>query len=251
MKFLTNLSLVRNHNLKTLSITLGVLLMIGLACGGSSKPAPSEYVGFWTGADGTTITIRADGGADYKSSNTSISGGGLEIDEAGKTLKITFASLGPSFTIDKAPDGNQMTLSGVVYKKGGVAATLEMPAEPELQELAKATMKDFDGAVQSGDFTGFYKKLAKKFQDQSSPDKLKDAFKVFVDNKDDFDLKSVFTMKATFEPSPTFEPIGDEKALSLTGSYATSPKKLKFELKYFKEEGAWKLASIRINTADK
>ena len=93
-------------------------MVVGFACGGSSTPPPSGYVGFWTGEDGSTITIRGDGGADYKSGGSSISGGSVTIDEGTKTLKISLAGFGPSYTIDKAPSGNQMTLSNVVYKKG-------------------------------------------------------------------------------------------------------------------------------------
>jgi len=95
-----------------------MLLVVALACGGSKTPPPAGYVGAWTGADGSTITIRGDGSGDYKSGGTSVSGGSVTVDEGAKTMKIAFAGLGPSFTIDKAPSGGQMTLSGVVYKNG-------------------------------------------------------------------------------------------------------------------------------------
>lgn len=119
MKNTINKVLTGRNATVSLILVLGIFFVVGFACGGSSTPPPSQYVGFWTGEDGSTITIRGDGGADYKFGGTSISGGSATIDESAKTLKISFASLGPSFTIDKAPSGNQMTLSGVVYKKGG------------------------------------------------------------------------------------------------------------------------------------
>src|SRR5438874_12714987 len=103
----------------SLLLVFGIFFVLGFACGGGSKPAPPEYVGAWTGDDGSTIAIRADGSGDYKLGATSISGGSADIDPSAKTLSIKFASLGPSFTIDKPPSGNQMTLSGVVYKKAG------------------------------------------------------------------------------------------------------------------------------------
>ena len=248
MKLPANRSLIGGNSV-TLVIVAGVFLLLSIACGGSGTPPPSQYVGFWTGADGTTITIRSDGTADYKSSNTTVTGGGIIVDEAAKTLKITFASIGPSFTIDKSPDANQMTLSGVVYKKGGVAAAPEMPTEPELQDLVKTSLLDFNDAVQSGDFTAFHAKVAKKLQEQKTPDEMKEVFKVFVDGKEHFNLKSSISgMKATFEPSPTFEPFGDDKVLVLKGSYPTTPKKLGFQLKYLKEDGSWKVFGIYVDT---
>ena len=101
-----------------LLLSLSALLVVALACGGSKTPPPAAYVGAWTGADGSTITVRGDGSGDYKSGGTSVTGGSVTIDEGAKTMKIAFAGLGPSFTIDKAPAGGQMTLSGVVYKNG-------------------------------------------------------------------------------------------------------------------------------------
>ena len=74
----------------SLFLALGILLIVGLGCG-SSTPAPPAYVGFWQGEDGSTITIRADGGADYKSGGTSVTGGGVTVDEGAKTLKISMA----------------------------------------------------------------------------------------------------------------------------------------------------------------
>jgi hypothetical protein len=242
-----------NNNHFNLLIALGLLVLVALACRGSGKPAPSEYVGFWTGANGATIEIRANGTGDYDSggsTRTTVSGGTVDINEAEKTLSIKFAGMGPSFKIDKAPDGAQMTLSGVVYKKRGGVASLEMPQDAELQDLARRTMMDLNDAIQSGDFTAFHKTTAKKLQEQKTPEQVKDAFKDFVDNPDKFNFESVSGMKATFEPAPKFEAYGDDQALSLNGSYPTAPKVTKFEFKYFREDGSWKLANIRVRTTD-
>jgi len=243
-----------NKNHLNLMIALCLLLLAALACGGGSgKPAPSEYVGFWTGANGATMEIRANGGGDYDSggsTRTRINGGTVEINEAEKTLSIKYAGMGPSFKIDKAPDGAQMTLSGVVYKKRGGVATLEIPSDAELQDLARTTMMDLNDAIQSGDFNAFHKKIVKKWQEQKTPEQLKAAFKDFVDNPEKFDFKVISEMKATFEPAPKFEPYGDDQALSLKGSYPTAPKVTKFEFKYFKEDGSWKLVNISVRTTD-
>jgi hypothetical protein len=117
-----NQSYFEKQTASSLLLVLGMLVFIGLACG-SKTPPPPQYVGVWSGEDGTLITIRGDGSGDYKSGGSSVSGGSVTIDEAAKTLKVTLATMGPSYTIDKPPSGNQMTLSGVVFRKGGGSDT--------------------------------------------------------------------------------------------------------------------------------
>src|ERR1700752_3370914 len=109
-------------NRLNLLLAVGILVAICLACG-SKTPPPTQYVGSWTGADGTEITIRMDGSGDYKSGNSSVSGGTVGIQQSGKSLKITMLTRGPTFTIDKPPSGDEMTLSGVVFRKGGGSGT--------------------------------------------------------------------------------------------------------------------------------
>lgn len=243
----------RSSSTLSLFVALGILLVVGLGCG-SGTPPPSAYVGFWQGDDGSTITIRADGGGDYKSGGTSVSGGGVTVDEGAKTLKIALAGLGPSFTIDKAPEGGKMTLSGVVYRKAGGSdsstsdAKPVIPSDDKLQTLVKQTVMDFGDAVQSGDFGDFHKKTAKVWRDTSSPEKMLEAFKVFVDNKENFNFKrAIATLDATFSPAPAIEKVSGLDAMIVKGSYATKPA-TNFELKYTMDDGTWKLIGINIKT---
>ena len=240
----------------TLVAVFGILLIVGLACGGN-KPAPAKYVGFWTGTDGTTITIRADGSADYKSGNSSISGGGVVIDESAKTMKITFASLGPTFKIDKEPDNDQMTLDGIVFKRSDGStnspdnAKAEIPSDDKLQSLVKATFLDFGDSVQAGDFSDFHKKVAKVWRDSSSTEELDKAFKVFIDHKENYNFKkAVSPLEATFSPAPAIEKVAGLDALVVTGYYPTKPEKTNFVLKYAMDDGVWKLISIDIKTTN-
>lgn len=246
-----------SKNAFTLVISLVILAAIGLACG-SKTPPPAAYVGVWTGADGTLVTIRADGSGDYKSGSSSVSGGSVTVDEAGKTLKITFASMGPTFKIDKAPTASEMTLDGVVFRKTGGSDTKsdtktdskpEIPSNDKLQTLVKATFLDFGDAVQSEDFSDFHKKIAKVWRDSSTPEELNEAFKTFTDNKEDYDFKkAVSPLDATFSPSPSIEKVRDLDALVVKGYYPTKPQRADFELKYTMEDGTWKLIGINIKT---
>jgi hypothetical protein len=108
----------RNKNLLSFSVAVVALLAVGLGCA-SSTPPPTHYVGAWTGADGTLLTIRDDGSGDYKSGSSNVTNGSVTVDEGAKTLKLTLAGMGPKYKIDTPPTGNEMTLDGVVYRKPG------------------------------------------------------------------------------------------------------------------------------------
>ncbi|MEQ1603820.1 MAG: hypothetical protein ABL999_03040 [Pyrinomonadaceae bacterium] len=251
-------SIVRRNNLNLVIAAIFVLI-VGLACG-KSTPPPPQYVGVWKAADGTLITIRADGGADYKSGNYSVSGGSAVIDEAAKTLKISLASLGPTFKIDKPPTGSEMTLDGILFRKDGGSSSSsddkptsnakgEIPSNDKLQTLVKSTFLDFSDAVQSGDFTDFHKKAAKVWRDDATPDELAEAFKPFVDDKENYNFKkAVSPMDATFSPAPSIEKVAGLDALVVKGYYPTKPARANFELKYTMDDGTWKLIGINVKT---
>lgn len=254
---------ILKQNAGTSAIAIVALVIAALACGGSSgKPAPTEYVGAWTGADGSTLTIRADGSGDYKSGGTSVTNGSVEIDDSGKTLTIKLLGMGPSFNIDKAPSGNKMTLSGVVYSKGGSSSDTksdttskkssnssdDIPSDSDLQDLARTTVLDFNDAIQSGDFNDFHATLSKPFQKEASADKLEGVFNEFIKAKLDF--REVRNLDAKFTAEPEIVKQAGYDMLQLKGQYATTPRKTNFELKYINEDGEWKLSSININTKD-
>ena len=100
---------------------LALVLAVGLACSGSSakdlKQAGPEFVGVWNSAEGGRIVIRSDGSGDYVNGGTKVTGGSARVSDSEKTLSLTIIGVGPTFKIDKAPDGDKMTLDGVVYKK--------------------------------------------------------------------------------------------------------------------------------------
>lgn len=250
------------QNFISIPFTLCVLLAVGLACSGGGsgggsddKPAGPEYVGAWSAADGSTITIRSDASADYKSGGTSVSGGSATVNEKDKTLSITFFGIGPTMKIDKAPAGNRMTLDGIVYSKDGGGTTsssdskLEVPSKEKLQALVRATIHDLNDAIQSGDFGDFHKKTGKPWRETTSPEELKEAFKTFVENKERFELKrAISAFDATFSPEPSIGKVAGIDALLVKGIYPTSPKQLHFDLKYAMDDGTWKLVSVDVQT---
>ena len=211
---------------------------------------PKAYWGEWTGEDDSQVAIRADGSGDYRSGGTQVTGGTVTLDEAAATISIKFLGIGKTLKIDVPPQGNKMTLSGVVYtrKGGGTAEPQTVPADAELQALAKKTLLDFDSALQKKDFTEFHGTLSKPFQKQVAPEKLGEVFKDFIKVKATF--KSVAEMDANFTDSPKVVDTEGYETLILVGYYPTTPRRTKFELKYIFEEGSWKLIGLRINTKD-
>ena len=151
------------------------------------------------------------------------------------------------FTLKYTDEGGAWKLVGINVqfekaKEKSADKSKDVPPEAELKALTDKTLLSFNSAVQSKDFEAFYKSTAKLWQEQTTPDKLKVAFKTFIDQE--FDIASVVKkMKPTFEPAPTIDSDG---LLVVEGSYPVKPDKLSFELKYLNEDGAWKLFAIHV-----
>ena len=79
--------------------------------------------------------------------------------------------------------------------------------EAELKKLTDATLLSFNGAVQSQDFTAFYESTAKLWQKETSPDKLKAAFKSFIDKKI-FDIETGLSQKRGIIVKEKHKPYG-------------------------------------------
>jgi len=122
----------------------------------------------------------------------------------------------------------------------------EIPGDAELQEMTKTTLLDFNTAVTSGDFTTFYSNISKLWQRQTSPAKLEDTFKVFIDGNNNF--SSISSKQAEFSSNPKVDSSKGFKELVLEGKYDTSPLPTKFTLKYTPESKNWKLTGIIVDT---
>ena len=117
-----------------------------------------------------------------------------------------------------------------------------VPPEAEIQSLVQHTMLDFALALKTKDFSTFYKSIAKIWQDQSSLEKFSRIFKSFMDKN--LDLTGIKDLAPVLERTPFLDNNG---LLRVQGSYATKPSKTAFNLKYLMENGAWRLAGIKIN----
>ena len=118
----------------------------------------------------------------------------------------------------------------------------EMPTEPELKTLVNETMLDFALAIKAKDFTGFYQKIAKRWQRQVTREQLLDAFQVFTDQ--DLDLTGLSAFEPIFSKDPM---INRDGLLILEGYYPSQPSIAYFTMKYLAEQGDWKLFGITVN----
>lgn len=257
----------------------GFVLACGFGGGSANrKPIPEAYLGTWTGQDGTTLTIRADGTGDYHAGSSKVDNAAVEVDEAAKEIKFTMVGINVgTYKIDSPPSGNQIKIDGQTFRRDGgstappnsaterttnsatnrastTAATEDnsadspkltqdpdLPDDAELQTLVKTTLLDFNSAIQSGSFDSFHSSTSSYFQQQFTPARLEQQFGELIRKK--FDISDIADKKAAIKPS--FENQNGIKVLNANGSYPSKPP-VNFELQYIQEDIEWKLLSINI-----
>lgn len=129
------------------------------------------------------------------------------------------------------------------------ALLLVVPAQAEntvpsplLQEiLIKTALLTLNDANLTGNYTVLHAKLSKPFRDQFSPDRLKQVFKSFADQKADWGL---IAAKAPIVTTPTA--IDGRGALVLRGYFDTAPSRLTYELDFVPSEGEWKPIMLNV-----
>lgn len=120
-----------------------------------------------------------------------------------------------------------------------------MPSDADLQKLATRSLLDFNKGVQSKDFSLLYGTLSELWKRQTTPAKLEDVFKDFIDNR--IDISKIANSTPVFEKKPAIIPDG---VLELDGYYPTKPIQVRFSLKYTYEYPNWKLMGIRVKTEE-
>ena len=130
---------------------------------------------------------------------------------------------------------------------GTVLLTLPARAEtklpsPLLQEtLIKTALLTLNDANITGNYAVLHAKLAKPFREQYSPDRLKQVFKAFADQRADW---GVISAKP---PVPTAEAAIDKRGvLQLRGYFDTSPSRITYEIDFAPSEGEWKPLMLHV-----
>jgi hypothetical protein len=262
-------------------------ILIGKAVGGKT-PLPAsqqQYAGDWQGADGTTLSIRADGGGDFKSGGQSVSGGKVKLDEAAKTLRIELLGIKKTWTIDEPPHNEGgttvMKLSGTEFRRtagftppgpggpgtsggpgapgspggsssrgpgpsgGPVASTDGVPSPEELRGLVTGSLLDLNRAVQAKDFTAFYNTLHPIWKYQTTAEGLRGSFQSLIDKE--ANIAGIKDVAPNFDPAPSITRKGKMQVLEAAGSFPTTPRTVTFDLKYAPDENTWKLVGVNVN----
>jgi len=123
-----------------------------------------------------------------------------------------------------------------------VEKTGPVPTEKEAKRLALDSLLAFNKALKAKNFDSFYGQIAKLWQAQTTPAKLKEIFAPFL--AQDAHISGIADVEPVFDSKPAIDSDG---FLVLKGSYPTQPSKVFFELKYVYEEETWELVGINVN----
>jgi hypothetical protein len=123
-----------------------------------------------------------------------------------------------------------------------VRAEDKMPGAQLQEILIKTSLLTLNDANITGNYAVLHAKLAKPFRDQFSPDKLKQIFKPFADQKLDYGL-----IAARPPVASTASVIDKRGALVTRGYFDTRPSRLTYEIDFLPSEGEWKPIKLNIN----
>ena len=134
-----------------------------------------------------------------------------------------------------------IALAAVMLFAAPAANAVTLPTDTEQEILIKATLMTFNDANLTGNYSVLFDKSSAPFRRQITAAKLSDAFKVFRDKKINMD-----SVVASEIDSSTPSMDGDG-VLQLKGRFKDDEKKIRFDLKFVKEDGVWRLLGINVN----
>lgn len=243
------------------------LIALGCTCGGKGS-VPPEYVGAWTGDDGSTLTIRSDASGDYKKGGKEVTNGSVDVKDG--ELTIGFLGIGETMKIDEPPKGSQMKLNGVTYRKQGGSTVAdktdsdsktifsddkdssektgsgEMPSDSEIDSLVKQTTADFADAIEAEDFSSFMANTSDAFQSEFSAEQMKKVFATFMDKKEVVVPILRDAGEPKFSPQPNIQTKQGRKVLVADGTMPSGRYTVNFEYQYAQDGGEWKLQKIQV-----
>jgi hypothetical protein len=140
-------------------------------------------------------------------------------------------------------DGKWKILSIQKAAAGIVADTgpSTVPADAELIIVTNNSVLLLGRAINANDFSSLYSSTAKIWQNQTTPDALKQIFKSFIDQN--IDLTVIEGKNPEFSEKASIDENG---RLVLKGFYLVPPAKFVFTLKYIQEDKQWKLVGINV-----
>jgi len=129
---------------------------------------------------------------------------------------VTFVSLAPAFAVD-------------------------IPDDDDQDILIRATLMTFNDANLSGNYSVFMAKASQEFQAQFTAEKMASAFEPFSKNKVDLG-DVVIADYDSYEKARL-----DGNALVLAGVFKTDDMEVKYNLRFLRNDDAWKVSSINVD----
>ena len=117
----------------------------------------------------------------------------------------------------------------------------EMPKDQELVALADQAVRSFAEASSQGNFEKFYGGLAADWKKETDPEKLKLAYKTFLDQN--IMLSFVRDMSITLTTQPEFT--AETQVMRIKGGYPGKVNVL-FTLDFVHEKSGWKLFGLQV-----
>jgi hypothetical protein len=119
------------------------------------------------------------------------------------------------------------------------AKAASLPSDDEQEILIRTTLMTFNDANMTGNYSVLHAKASKEVQAQLSIEKLFETFKPFRTNQ-------LFFEDIIYEDYDSYEDakIDDEGALVLAGVFKTDSIRVKYRLRFVKNDAAWKWLGI-------
>jgi opacity protein-like surface antigen len=119
------------------------------------------------------------------------------------------------------------------------ANAASLPSKDKQEILIRTTLMTFNDANMTGNYSVLHAKASKEVQEQLSIEKLFETFKPFRTNK-------LFFEDIIYEDYDSYEDakLDDEGALVLAGVFKTDSMRVKFRLRFVKNDVSWKWLAI-------
>jgi hypothetical protein len=122
----------------------------------------------------------------------------------------------------------------------------KVPPDDELQSLVKNTTAELASAVDTEDFSKLYANASEDLRRTYSLSQIKDAYKVYIDNKSDYlgSLKSAGSSTPKFSPAAGIRTENGLNILVASGDFASTPHPVHFDYEYVWRDGGWKVLKL-------
>lgn len=125
------------------------------------------------------------------------------------------------------------------FAPAAVSQPAAAPSEPQVRRLVLGTMERLSTSLRKGDATPFHQAAARAWRQRYTPDQTRVLLSEWFDRGVRLDWVSRASL--TFSKRPA---VGSDGRLVAAGTLSGGDRRIRFELKYQREEGAWRLSAF-------